>query len=113
MKRGDLYLVSKPTRRDPKRQRVFVVVSRQAMINSSYSTAICAPIYSNHEGLSSQVLVGTDEGLKHTSSIRCDELVSLPKSRLTNFIGSLSPTKIEELNQALRVALALDQQEKN
>jgi len=46
-----------------------------------------------------------DEGLKHDNSIHCDELVSLPKSVLTNFIGTLSPQKIRELNQALRIAL--------
>jgi mRNA-degrading endonuclease toxin of MazEF toxin-antitoxin module len=31
--------------------------------------------------------------------------VSLPKSVLTNFIGALSPDKIEELNRALGIAL--------
>jgi mRNA interferase MazF len=43
--------------------------------------------------------------LKHDSSIHCDELVSIPKSVLTNFVGKLSPQKIETLNGALRVAL--------
>lgn len=109
MKRGDLYRVPKPSRRDPKRHRVFVVVSRQKVIDSRFSTVICAPIYSNHDGLVTQVLVGIDEGLKHDSSIRCDDLMSIPKSRLTNFVGSLSPEKIKELNEALRVALALDE----
>jgi mRNA interferase MazF len=51
------------------------------------------------------VLVGIDEGLKHDSSIHCDELVSLPKSVLTNYVGALSPKKIEELNASLRIAL--------
>jgi mRNA interferase MazF len=46
-----------------------------------------------------------DEGLKHDSSIHCDELVSLPKSALTDFIGTLSPQKIQALNKALRIAL--------
>jgi mRNA interferase MazF len=59
----------------------------------------------NSDGLSTQVLVSVDEGLKHDSSIYCDELVSLPKSILTNFIGSLSPQKIDELNGALSIAL--------
>ena len=52
-----------------------------------------------------QVPVGIEEGLKHESSIYCDELVSLPKSVLTNYIGMLSSEKIEVLNHALRVAL--------
>jgi len=51
------------------------------------------------------VLIGIDEGMKHESSIHCDELVSLPKSALTNYVGTLSAEKIEELNRALKVAL--------
>ena len=105
MKRGELYRVANPSLKDPKKSRVFVIVSRQVLIDSRFSTVICAPIYSTHDGLSTQVLVGVDQGLKHDSSIHCDELVSLPKSLLTNFIGSLSPNKIEELNKALSIAL--------
>ncbi|MBM3149639.1 MAG: type II toxin-antitoxin system PemK/MazF family toxin [Chloroflexi bacterium] len=105
MKRGELYRVTHPSTRDPKKSRVFVVVSRQVLIDSRFSTVICAPVYSVHDGLSTQVLVGIDEGLKHDSSIHCDELVSIPKSALTNFVGKLSPQKIEALNRALCIAL--------
>lgn len=107
MKRGDLYRVTNPSARDPKKSRVFVVVSRQVLIESRFSTVICAPVYSNHDGLSTQVAVGIAEGLKHDSSIHCDELVSLPKSLLTNYIGTLTPSMMEMLNQALWVALDL------
>ena len=105
MKRGDLYRVAKPSARDPRKFRVFVVVSRPVLIESNFSTLICAPVYSAHHGLSTQVPVGVREGLKHDSSIHCDELVSLPKSALTNYVGTLSPEKIEVLNEALRIAL--------
>jgi mRNA interferase MazF len=105
VKRGDLYRVAHPSARDPKRFRVFVVVGRQVVIDSRFSTVICAPVYTTHDGLSTQVLVSEDEGLKHDSSIHCDELVSLPKSALTNYIGTLSPQKIQALNKALRIAL--------
>ena len=108
MRRGDLYRVEKPSSRDPKGFRVFVVISRQDFIERTYPTVICAPIYSNCNGLSSEVEVGIDEGLKHDSCIRCDEIGSLQKSVLTNFIGSLSPSKIQELNQALKVAVEID-----
>ena len=107
MKRGDLYRVSNPSSRDPKRFRVFVVVSRQVLIDSRFSTVVCAPVYSTHHGLSTQILIGIDEGLKHDSSIHCDELVSLPKSVLTHYIGTLSPEKAEELNKALKMALEI------
>lgn len=105
MNRGDLYRVYKPSTRDPKKFRVFVVVSRPVLIDSRFSTVICAPVYSSHHGLSTQVLIGIDEGMKHESSIHCDELVSLPKSVLTNYVGTLSAEKLEELNKAVRIAL--------
>jgi mRNA interferase MazF len=107
VKRGKLYRVAHPSSRDPKKSRVFVVVSRQVLIDSRFSTVICAPIYSVHDGLATQVLVGESEGLKHASSIHCDELVSLPKSGLTNFVGELPREKLRSLNQALSVALDL------
>ena len=105
MKRGELYRVPNPSPRDPKKSRVFVVVSRQVLLESRFSTVICAPVYSVHHGLSTQVAVGVEEGLKHESGIHCDELISLPKTALTNYIGTLSPKNIHALNDALCIAL--------
>lgn len=107
MRRGELYRVRNPSTRDPKRSRVFLVVSRQILIDSRFSTVISAPVYSAYEGLTTQVPVGIDEGLKHDSSIHCDELVSLPKASLTQFVGVLSATKLQQLDQALKVALQI------
>ncbi|MGA6950726.1 MAG: type II toxin-antitoxin system PemK/MazF family toxin [Candidatus Sulfotelmatobacter sp.] len=106
MKRGDLYRVYKP-HGDPKSHRVFVVVSRQVLIESRFSTVICAPVFTTGEGLSTQVAVEQAEGLKHPSLIMCDNLVSLKKTNLTQYVGSLSRTKIAELNAALKMALDL------
>ena len=108
MERGELYRVARPTTRDPKKFRVLVVVSRNSLFTTSFSTVICAPIYTNYHGISTQVIVGVEEGLKHESSIYCDELLSIQKSKLTNFIGSLSEQKIRELNQALKIALEIE-----
>ena len=107
MKRGDLYLVQHPSSRDPRKQRVFVVVSRQLLVDSSFSSVICAPVYSRRDGLRTQVDVGIDEGLKHDSTIHCDELMSLSKGSLTNFVGSLSPAKQASLDRAMAFALGL------
>ncbi len=108
MNRGDLYRVYKGSPQDPKRYRAFVVVSRQVLIDSRFSTVICAPVYSSCDGLSTQVKIGVHEGLKHESSIHCDELVSIPKISLTHFIGSLSPEIIQELDIALKVAIGVE-----
>lgn len=107
MRRGELYRVYKASSQDPKRYRVFVIVSRQTVLDSRFSTVICAPIYSSFEGLSTQVPVGIEEGLKHDSSIHCDELISIPKTALTHFIGTLSSAKTNALNRALIIAVGL------
>lgn len=108
MKRGELFLVRKPGASDPRKQRVFVIVSRQALVESRFSTVICAPVYSRHDGLSTQVPIGVPEGLKKESSIHCDELVSLPKSALTNFVGSLKTPQMKALDRALSISLGLE-----
>lgn len=108
MRRGDLYRVARPGGADPKAFRVFAVVGRQAVIDSRFSTVVCAPVYSARHGLSSQVALGVDEGLKHDSALHCDELVSLSKARLTAFVGRLSAAKIRALDQALVAALEID-----
>ena len=108
MKRGEIYRVKRPTKQDPKRFRVYVIVSRQDFIDTIYETVICAAIYTNQNNLPTEVYVGIEEGLKHDSAIRCDELISIHKSKLTNFIGSFSEQKIKELNQALKIALEIE-----
>ncbi len=106
MNRGELYRVYKPGG-DPKEYRTFVVVSRQALIDSRFSTVVCAPVFTSGEGLSTQVAVGPDEGLKHVSWIMCDNLVSMRKAELKQYVGSLSPSKLAELSRALKMALEL------
>jgi len=106
MKRGELYRVRRPPG-DPKPARVFVVVSRQPLIDSTFSTVVCAPVFTQWHGLPTQVSVGTAEGLKHESAIQCDGLMSLEKSRLTDYVGELTFDKLRELDDALLVALAL------
>lgn len=106
MKRGELYRVYKPEG-DPKKYRTFVVVSRQVLIDSQFATVICAPVFTNGQGLSTQVALSIEEGLKHPSWIMCDNLISLRKSDLTQYVGSLSRTKLAELNRALVSALEI------
>jgi len=107
VRRGELYRVAHPTSKDPRRHRVFCVVSRQVLIDSKYSTVICAPVYKAYDGLATQVPLGVEDGVKHDSAVHCDNLISLQKSVLTNFIATLSAEKTAELNRALAVALDL------
>jgi mRNA interferase MazF len=106
MNRGELYCVPRPAG-DPKRQRVYVIVSRQKLIESRFPSVICAPIVTEGQGLTTQVPVGPEDGLKHASWIHCDSLVSFQKSVLTNFVGTLPAAKMKQLNRCLALALDL------
>lgn len=92
MRRGELYLVRKPGSQD----------------SSSARLRHREPVYSRHDGLSTQVSLGTAEGLKHESSIHCDELVSLPKTVLSRYVGRLDDLQMRRLDRALSAALDLD-----
>ena len=106
MRRGELYRVRRPAG-DPKPARVFVIVSRQPLIDSAYSTVVCAPVFTRWQGLPTQVVVNAPEGLKHESAIQCDGLMSLEKSKLTDYVGELTAAKLRELHTALLIALGI------
>ncbi len=93
---------------DPKRHRCFVVVSRQKLIDSTFESVICAPVFTNGSGVSTQVAIGQNEGLRHDCWIICDNLMSLRKAGLTQFIGSLSGAKLDDVDEALRIALGIE-----
>jgi mRNA interferase MazF len=106
MRRGELYRLAKPGGH-PEHCRTFVVVSRQALIDSRFSTVICDPVFTTGEGLSTQIAIGPDQRMKHECWIMCDNLVSLRKSDLNQYVGALSAKKLSELNRSLRMALDL------
>lgn len=106
MRRGELYRVHNPPG-DPKQHRIFVILSRQWLVDSRFSTLVCAPVFSEGQGLSTQVSVGVNEGLKRESWILCDGLTSVRRNELTQYVGSLSSEKLVEVDQALSMALDL------
>ena len=108
MRRGDIYRVRQPPGGDPKKTRCFVVVSRQALLDSKANRVVCAPVNSTDAGLATEVHIGVAEGMKHPSCINCDQLTRIEKGLLSDFVGSLSPRKLRELRAALLVALDVD-----
>lgn len=108
MNRGEIYRVRRSPGNDPRRWRCFVIVSRQALVDSKAARVVCAPVNTTYVQLATQVPVGVDEGLKHQSCINCDQLVTLDKSALTDFVAALSAAKVRQLRAALRVALDVE-----
>ena len=108
MTRGEIYRTRERVAERGGKPGFYVVVSRAFVAeNDDVSTVICAPVYSEVLGLTTEVVLGPDEGLPRTSALRCDFLTLMFKARLTQFVSTLSPEKIVDLNRALGVALDL------
>jgi mRNA interferase MazF len=112
MERGEVY----DARLDPVEgseqggTRPVVIVSRDAI--NAYSPVVlavpCSTYRENRRVYPTQVLViAPDGGLSNDSILMADQVRVLAKSRLLTLRGKLSSTTLEQLNQALVIALDL------
>lgn len=109
MKRGEIYRTRERLPERGHKPGFYVIVSRDFIAhNDDVSTVVCAPVYRENLGLRSEVLIGPNDGLPNDSSIRCDFLTLIMKSKLTHFVGTLSHHKQQELSRALAYALQLN-----
>ena len=108
MKWGEIYRTREKISVRGHKPGFYVVVSRDFIAaNEDISTVICAPVYGEVLGLRTEVVIGTADGVPRQSSVRCDFLTLLFKSKLTGFVATLSEEKQIELKQALLHALQL------
>jgi mRNA interferase MazF len=68
---------------------------------------ICAPVYGEILGLTTEVVLGPEDGMPRACAIRCDFLTLMFKSKLTHFVSTLSTFKLAQLNRALAQALEI------
>ena len=105
LNRGEIWLYSfKP----PNKRRPVLVLTRQEVIPLLH-TVMVAPITSTILGAPSEVVVGTDEGLKHESAVNLDHVQTVDQARLGHRVGSLDAAKMREVCRALAVATSCDE----
>lgn len=108
MKRGEIYRTRERAAERGGKPGFYVVVSRQFIVgNDDISTVVCAPVYGEILGISTEVTVGPAEGIPRPSAIRCDFLALMFKRKLATLVGELSARRLPELNRALAAALDL------
>lgn len=89
----------------PGGRRPVCVLTRDAAI-SVLDRVTCAPITRTIRGIASEVKVGPTHGLPEQAVINCDNLVTIPKSRLDpQPVGQLDPGSRAALDRALRYSL--------
>jgi mRNA interferase MazF len=104
IKRGEIwqYSFSRPDKRRP-----VLVLTRPEVIDLLH-TVMVAPITSTIHGAPSEVIIGIDEGLKRDSAINLDHVQTVDKARLTHFLGTVGPQKMNAVCRALAIATGCD-----
>lgn len=87
--------------------RPVVVLTREAA-RTAMTKVTVAPITSTIKGLSSEVLVGPDNGLEQTSVISLDNVVTIPANLLGRTVGFLNSEQATLLARAIVLAYDLD-----
>ncbi len=102
--RGEIWQFGFPA---PDRRRPVLVLTRQEIIGHLNSDTV-APITTTIRGIPSEVVIGTESGLKTTSAINLDNLATVPKKGLRAFVGTVSPEVFTQVREALLFALGFD-----
>ncbi len=85
-----------------------VLVLTREWVRPHLSRVTIAPITSTIRGLSTEVLVGSQNGLDHPSAISCDNVQTIPKVQLGRLIGYLLPDQESALAEAITLAFDLE-----
>jgi mRNA interferase MazF len=89
------------------KRRPVVLISRDEAYDVR-ALVIAAPVTTTVRSYAVEVRLGRREGLPRACVVNCDWLITLPKTDLLERAGTLSGSKLDELDAALRFALGLD-----
>ena len=104
MNRGDVWLY---TFKAPDKRRPVLVLTRQEVIGL-LETVTVAPITSTIHGAPSEVVLGPDEGLKHTCAANMDHVQTVSQRQLHRFVGRVGAGKMADVCHALQIALGCE-----
>src|ERR1700735_3583233 len=85
-----------------------VLVLTRELVRPHLQTVTVAPITTTIRGLSTEVLVGTANGLAEPSVVSCDNVTTIPAEALRDQIGVLLSHQELCLTEAIRAAFDLD-----
>lgn len=103
MQRGEVWWAELPP---PVGPRPVLILTRNAVVNS-IGAVVVGVVTRTVRNLNTEVELGRREGLAGKSVLNLDNLLTVPRSRLTRLLGSCSREKLLEVNRALSIALGL------
>jgi mRNA interferase MazF len=87
--------------------RPAVIVTRPTAIPHLTNVTVVL-ITTRVRGLPTEVELGVAHGLVEGSVANCDNVLTVPKAAVAGLRGALGPAEMRALDEALRMALALD-----
>lgn len=91
----------------PDKQRPVLILTRQEMIDMLHTVTV-APLTGTIRGVPSEVVIGPEIGLKKPSAINLHHVVTVQKSELKRFVGTVSRETLERVKAAMLFALGFD-----
>jgi mRNA interferase MazF len=85
-----------------------VLVLTRELVRPHLNTVTIAPITTTVRGLSTEIRVGTANGLASQSVVACDHITTIPVAALDRQIGRLLDAQEADLASAIRAAFDLD-----
>jgi mRNA interferase MazF len=85
-----------------------VLILTRELVGPHLTTVTVAPITSTIRGLSTEVRVDAANGLAQPSAVSCDNITTIPRSRVGAQIGVLLDPQEPALGDAIRAAFDLD-----
>jgi mRNA interferase MazF len=86
-----------------------VLVLTRELVRPHLNTVTIAPITTTIRGLSTEVGLGTANGLENQCVVACDHITTIPVAALGEQIGRLLDHQEPELSNAIRAAFDLDE----
>lgn len=88
----------------PDKKRPVLILTRQDIIGQLHTVTV-APITSTIRGVPSEVVVGTESGLKQRSAVNLHHVATVPRAGLRTFVGLVPKETMGRVREALLFAL--------
>ncbi|OGP23058.1 MAG: hypothetical protein A2038_02180 [Deltaproteobacteria bacterium GWA2_57_13] len=104
MKRGEVWWVEMPP---PAGRRPALLLSRDAAYRVRAAVTV-APITRTIRNIPVEVLLDQSDGMPARCVVNLDDITTVPKSLIKQRVTTLSPEKIQKIDEAIRFALDLN-----
>jgi len=84
-----------------------VLILTRAQVLPFLNSVTVAPVTSTIRGLSTEVPVGSANGLDHESVVSCDNVTTIPRTAVGRLLGYLQPAQERALGEAIAAAFDL------